>query len=158
MVLVSARGHAQVVFDAASNATPATVSTAASIVVAWNHTIGTAKKEYLTVSVAIKKNGGAQTSAVSFGTEVGGFVQPMTLLGSVNNGTIDRAEIFGLANPTAGTHLITVTVTNAGTVNTVVIASAKSFSNVFQTAPNGAAVTGTGTTLTPSVTTASGAF
>ena len=158
IVLVSVRGHAQVVFDSASNASPATVSNAASIAVSWNHTIGTAKKPYLTVSVAIKRNGGAQTGAVVFGTEVGGPLQTMTLLGSVNNGTIDRAEIYGLANPTAGTHQITLTVTNGGGQNTVVVAGAKSFSNVFQTAPNGAAVTATNTSLTPSVTTASGVF
>jgi uncharacterized repeat protein (TIGR01451 family) len=159
-VLASAApAMAQVVFDAASNASPATVSTAASIPVSWNHTIGTAKKPYLTVSVAIEKNGGAQTGAVVFGTEAGGPKQAMTLLGSVNNGTIDRAEIYGLANPTSGTHQITVTVANGGGgTNTVVIASAKSFSNVFQTAPNGAAVTATGTTLAPSVTTANGVF
>ncbi len=158
IVLVSARGHAQVLFDALSNAPSATVSTAVSIPVSWNHTIGTAKKEYLTVSVAIRRNGGTQTGAVTFGTEVGGANQVMTLLGSVSNGTIDRAEIFGLANPTAGTHLITVTVTNGGGTSTVVIASAKSFSNVFQTAPNGAAVTATATNLAPTVTTASGVF
>lgn len=159
IVLVSARGHAQVLFDSASNASPATVSTNASIVVSWNHTIGTAKKEYLTVSVAIRKNGGAQTGSVVFGTEVGGQLQPMTLLGSINNGTIDRAEIFGLTNPTAGTHQITVTVANGGGgTSTVVIAGAKSFSNVFQSAPTGAAVTATAATTTPSVTTASSAF
>ena len=158
IVLVSARGHAQVVFDAASNATPATVSTAASIVVQWNHTIGTAKKPYLTVSVAIDRNGGSQTSAVSFGTEVGGQIQAMTLLGSSNNGTNERAEIWGLANPTAGTHQIRVTVTNGGGQNTAIVASAKSFSNVFQTAPNGAAVATTGTSLTPSATTANSTF
>jgi uncharacterized repeat protein (TIGR01451 family) len=159
IVLVSARGHAQVLFDAASNATPATVSAAASITVSWNHTIGTAKKEYLTVSVAIDKNNSAQTvSGVSFGTEAGGPLQGMTLLGSATNGTAERAEIWGLANPTAGTHQITVTVANAGTANTVVVAGAKSFSNVFQTAANGTAAAATGTTLAPTVTTASSAF
>ncbi|MEA2329270.1 MAG: large repetitive protein, partial [Thermoanaerobaculia bacterium] len=159
IVLVSARGNAQVVFDAVSNASPATVSTAASIPVSWNHTIGTAKKPYLTVSVAIDRNGGAQTASVVFGTEVGGPVQTMTLLGSVNNGTNVRAEIYGLANPTSGTHQITVTVANGGGgTNTVVVAGAKSFSNVFQTAPTGTAVTATNTSLTPSATTASGVF
>ena len=51
----------------------------------------------------------------------------MTLLGSATNGTIDRAEIWGLAGPTAGTHQITVTVANAGGQNTALIAGAKSF-------------------------------
>ena len=160
IVLVSARGHAQVVFDSASNASPATSSTAASIPVSWNHTIGTAKKPYLTVSVAIDRNGGTQTvSSVVFGTEAGGPVQGMTLLGSINNGTNVRAEIYGLANPTAGTHQITVTVANGGGgTSTGIVAGGKSFSNVFQTAPNGAAVTATNTSLTPSVTTASSVF
>jgi len=146
-------------FDAASNAPTATVSTAASITVSWNHTIGTAKKEYLTVSVAIDKNGGAQTvSSVVFGNEAGGPGLGMTLLGSATNGTIERAEIWGLANPTAGTHTILVTVANGGGQTTAIVAGAKSFSNVFQTAAAGTAVAGTGTTLTPSVTTASSTF
>jgi uncharacterized repeat protein (TIGR01451 family) len=82
----------------------------------------------------------------------------MMVLGAVNNGTIDRAEIWGLAGPTAGTHQITVTVANAGGQNTAVIAGAKSFSNVFQTASAGTAVTATGTSTTPSVTVANSAF
>jgi len=160
IVLLSSRGNAQVLFDASSTATPVTVSTAASIGVSWNHTIGTAKKEYLTVSVAIDKNGGAQTvTSVVFGNEAGGPGLAMTLLGSATNGTAERAEIWGLANPTAGTHTILVTVANGGGgTSTTIAAAAKSFSNVFQTAPNGAAVAATNTTLAPTVTTASSTF
>ena len=56
---LSFSAQAQVVFDAASNASPATASTANPIAVSWNHTVGLAKKPYLAVSVAIDKNGGA---------------------------------------------------------------------------------------------------
>jgi uncharacterized repeat protein (TIGR01451 family) len=148
-----------VVFDAASNAAPATVSAANPVAVSWNHTVGSAKKAYLAVSVAIDKNGGGQTvTGVVFGTEAGGPNQAMAVLGTATNGTIDRAEIWGLAGPTAGVHQITVTVANAGAQNTVLIAGAKSFSNVFQTASSGAAVAATGTSTTPSVTVANSAF
>ncbi|MEA2336365.1 MAG: large repetitive protein, partial [Thermoanaerobaculia bacterium] len=159
LVFLSVRAHAQVAFDAASNATPATVSTANPVVVSWNHTVGSAKKPYVAVSVAIDRNGGAQTvTSVVFGTEAGGPNQNMTLLGGVNNGTIDRAEIWGLIGPTPGVHQITVTVANAGAQNTVVIAGAKSFSNVFQSAATGTAATATGTSTTPSVTVTNSAF
>jgi uncharacterized repeat protein (TIGR01451 family) len=159
IVLISARGHAQVVFDAASNASPAVVSTGNPVVSSWNHTVGSAKKSYLAVSVAIDKNGGGQTvTSVVFGTEAGGPNQAMTALGTATNGTIDRAEIWGLAGPTAGTHQITVTVANGGGQNTVLVAGAKSFSNVFQTAANGTAVAATGTSTTPSVTVANSSF
>jgi hypothetical protein len=159
IVLISARGHAQVVFDAASNASPAVVSAANPVATSWNHTVGSAKKSYLAVSVAIDKNGGGQTvTSVVFGTEAGGPNQAMAVLGTATNGTIDRAEIWGLAGPTAGTHQITVTVANGGGQNTVLVAGAKSFSNVFQTASNGTAVAATGTSTTPSVTVANSAF
>src|SRR5438105_4705380 len=70
---------AQVTFDSASNAAPATVSNAASILVKWNHTIGLSKKPYVTVGVSIKRNGGAPTVAtVFFGTEPGGPNLAMT--------------------------------------------------------------------------------
>ena len=59
--LCARQAAAQVLFDAASNATPATVSTANPIAVSWNHTVGLAKKPYLTVGVSIDKNGGAVT-------------------------------------------------------------------------------------------------
>ena len=49
----AAPGAAQVAFDAASNASPATVSAANPIVVTWNHTVGLAKKPYLVVSVSL---------------------------------------------------------------------------------------------------------
>ena len=150
---------AQVVFDAASNATPATASAANPITVNWNHTVSLAKKPYVTVSVSLDKNGGAQTvTSVVYGTEAGGPNLAMTLLGAATNGTIDRAEIWGLAGPTPGTHQITVTVANAGGQNTVVVAGARSFTNVFQTTATGTAVTATATSLTPSVTVTNSAF
>src|SRR5205807_566997 len=115
--------RAQVVFDAASNASPATVSAANPIAVSWNHTVGPAKKPYIAVSIAIDRNGGGQTvTSVVYGTEAGGPSQAMALLGAATNGTIDRAEVWGLAGPTAGTHQITVTVANAGGQNSVIIA------------------------------------
>jgi len=112
---LSFRAQAQVVFDAASNATPATTSAANPIAVSWNHTVSLAKKPYIVVSVAIDKNGGAQTvTTVTYGTEVGGPNLAMTFLGAATNGTIDRAELWGLSGPTAGTHQITVSVANGG--------------------------------------------
>ncbi|MEA2162302.1 MAG: hypothetical protein QOK37_429 [Thermoanaerobaculia bacterium] len=149
--------RAQVVFDAASNATPATVSTANPVPdangIRWNHTTGSAKKMYLTVGISIRLSGGtASVGSVTYGNEAGGPVQLMTFLGAVSNGTLTRAEIWGLAAPTAGTHEIKVLVNNPGGQNVVVVAGAKSFSNVFQTASVGAAATNTGTTLTPTVT------
>jgi uncharacterized repeat protein (TIGR01451 family) len=158
-VICASPAMAQVVFDAASNASPATPSAANPITVSWNHTVGLAKKPYLAVSVAIDKNGGAQTvTGVVYGTEAGGPNQAMTLIGAATNGTNERAELWGLAGPTAGTHQITVTVANGGGQTTVVVAGAKSFTNVFQTATNGAAVTATGNTTTPTVTLANSAF
>jgi uncharacterized repeat protein (TIGR01451 family) len=158
-LMCAAPAMAQVVFDAASNASPATASAANPITVSWNHTVGLAKKPYLAVSVAVKRNGGAQTvTSVVYGSEAGGPKQNMALLGAATNGTITRAEIWGLAGPTAGTHQITVTVANGGGQNTVVVAGAKSFTNVFQTASSGAAVAATATSTTPSVTVANGAF
>jgi uncharacterized repeat protein (TIGR01451 family) len=143
---------AQVAFDAASNATPATVSTANPIAVNWNHTVGLSKKPYIVVQVSMKRNGGAQTVAtVTYGTEAGGPNLGMALIGAINNGTNVRAELWGLANPTPGTHQITVSVTNGAATNTVVTAGARSFSNVFQTAPTGTVVTATGNTTTPTV-------
>ncbi|HXH42060.1 MAG TPA: C25 family cysteine peptidase [Thermoanaerobaculia bacterium] len=150
---------AQVVFDAASNAAVATTSTGNPVTVNWNHTVSLVKKPYIVVSVAIDKNGGAQTvTTVTFGSEAGGPNQAMTLLGSATNGTIDRAELWGLAGPTAGTHQITVSVANAGGQSTVVIAGAKSFTNVFQTASTGTAVAATGTSTTPAVAVTNSGF
>ena len=142
---------AQVVFDTAANASPAAISTANPIpTFSWNHTVGQAKKPYIVVSIGIKRNGGTQTTTtVTYGTEAGGPQQAMTLLGSVNNGGNVRAELWGLAGPAAGTHQISVVVANPGGQNTVVVAGAKSFTNVFQTASTGTAVTGTGNTATP---------
>src|SRR5437870_5780779 len=86
---------AQVVFDAASNATPATASTATPIAVSWNHTVGLSKKPYVVVGVSLKKNGGAQTvTSVFYGTEAGGPNLPMTNLGAATNGTTTRAELW----------------------------------------------------------------
>src|SRR5438270_13873459 len=82
----------------------------------------------------------------------------MALLSSATNGTNVRSELGGLAGPVAGTHQITVTVANAGGQNSVIVAGAKSFSNVFQTAANGTAVAATGNTVTPSVTVTNSAF
>ncbi len=158
-LLCAAPAAAQVVFDAASNAAPATASVANPIAVSWNHTVGLAKKPYIAVSVALNRNGGAQTvTSVVYGTEAGGQNQAMTLLGSATNGTTERAEIWGLANPVAGTHQITVTVANAGGQNTAVVAGARSFTNVFQTAASGTAVAATGNTTTPTVALTNSAF
>jgi len=152
VLLCAGPAAAQVAFDAASNATPATTSTGNPVNVSWNHTVSLAKKPYIVVSVAMDKNGGGQTvTSVTYGTETGGPNLAMTLLGSATNGTIDRAELWGLAGPTAGTHQITVSVANAGGQSTVVVAGAKSFTNVFQTAATGTAVAATGNSTTPSV-------
>src|SRR5438477_11385666 len=111
---------AQVVFDAASNASPATTGVGTPINVSWNHTVGLAKKPYIVVSVGIKLNGAASAgvvSSVTYGSEAGGPGTVngngvMTLLGVATNGTIARAEVWGFANPTPGTHQITVNVTH----------------------------------------------
>ncbi|MGH9143690.1 MAG: DUF11 domain-containing protein, partial [Vicinamibacterales bacterium] len=121
--------------------------------------MGSAKKPFVAVSVAIKRNAGTQTvTSVVYGTEAGGPVLPMTLLGVSTNGTITRAEIWGIAGPTAGTHQITVTVANPGGQNTAVVAGAKSFTNVFQTASNGNSVVATGNTAAPTVAVTNSAF
>ena len=158
-LLCTAPAMAQVVFDAASNASPATASTANPTTVSWMHTTSLAKKPYLTVGVSLKLNGGtASVTSVVYGTEAGGPNQAMTSLGAAINGTIARAEMWGLAGPIAGTHQITVTVANPGGQNMVIVAGAKSFTNVFQTAANGTAVTATATSTTPTVTTTSTPF
>src|SRR5437870_1429013 len=142
---------AQVVFDAASNAAPSTASTANPINVTWNHTVGLAKKATLVVSVSLDLSGGGATVGnVTYGNEAGGPNQAMVFLGAATNGTNVRAELWGLANPTPGTHQIQVSVTNGGGQNVVVIAGAKSFTNVLLTS-GGAVAAATGTSLTPSV-------
>src|SRR5260221_3182296 len=98
---------AQVAFDAASNSSPATSSNATVINVLWNHTTGLAKKPYIVVGVSLKLSGGGATvGSVTYGTELGGPNIPMTALGNVTNGTIVRAELWGVAGPTPGTHQI----------------------------------------------------
>jgi uncharacterized repeat protein (TIGR01451 family) len=150
---------AQVVFDAASNAATATASAANPFTVSWNHTVGLEKKPYLVVGVSLDLNGAAGTvSGVTYGTEAGGPAQAMTFLGAATNGTLERAELWGLPNPAPGTHQITVTVGGAGPPTIVAVAGAKSFTNVLETAATGTAATATGTSLTPSVTTTSSAF
>src|SRR5258708_11569102 len=152
-------GSAQVVFDAQSNLSPATVSTATSFNVAWIHTTGLAKKPYVVVGVSLKLSlGGATVGGVVYGSEAGGPASNMVLLGAISNGTNARVELWGLPGPTPGTHQITVTVTNAGGQNVVVVAGAKSFSNVFQTAASGTVVTATNNNTTPTVTTANSPF
>src|SRR5882724_11265606 len=168
VLLSTASASAQVVFDAASNASPVTVSTVNGVTISWNHTVSLAKKPYIVVSVAIKRNGGTQTvTTVTYGTEAGGpgnngpgatAGTPMTLLGSSTNGTNVRSELWGLAGPAAGTHQITVAVANPGGQQAAIVAGARSFTNVFQTASSGTAVATTGNTTTPSATTANSAF
>lgn len=163
VLLCTAPAMAQVVFDAASNSSPATVSNVNGVTVSWNHTVSLAKKPYIVVSVAIKRNAGTQTvSSVFYGTEAGGpgpgTGLAMTLLGSSTNGTNVRSELWGLAGPAAGTHTITVTVANPGGQNAVIVAGARSFTNVFQTSATGTAVATTGNTTTPTVTTANSTF
>lgn len=159
LIAFSLPSFGQVVFDAASNATPATTSNATSVNVTWNHTVGLAKKPYLVVEVSIDRSANnVFVGGVTYGTEAGGPNQAMTVIAAVNNGTIVRSELWGLANPTPGTHQITVTVTNAAAANISIVAGAKSFSNVFQTAPTATAVSATGTSLTPSVAVTNGAF
>src|SRR5437588_3446442 len=148
---------AQVVFDAASNSAPATASTANPIIVTWTHTVSSAKKPYLVVGVSLDLNGGgATTGTVMWGSEAGGPQHAMTFLGAATNGTSERAELWGLANPTPGTHTIQVSVTNAGAQNVVVVGGSKSFTNVFQTAATGNVVAATGTSLTPAVAVVNG--
>src|SRR2546423_13859023 len=95
---------AQVVFDAASNMAVATASTANPINATWNHTTGLAKKAALVVSVSLDLNGGGATvGSVTYGTEAGGPGQAMIFLGAATNGTNERAELWGPADPAAGT-------------------------------------------------------
>ncbi len=151
-LLCAAPAMAQVVFDAASNASPATVNTANPTTITWNHTTGLSKKPYLTVGVSIKRNGGTATvTSVVYGTEAGGPVLNMTALGAATNGSNARAELWGLPGPTPGTHQITVTVANPGGQQMAIVAGAKSFSNVFQTAATGTAVAATNNNTTPAV-------
>jgi uncharacterized repeat protein (TIGR01451 family) len=149
MLAFAGPAAAQVVFDAASNATPATGSNANPVLVNWNHTVGLAKKAAIVVSVSLDLSGGAATvGTVTYGSEAGGSAQAMTFLGAATNGTAVRAELWGLANPTPGTHQITVSVTNGGGQTIGVIAGAKSFTNVLLTTA-GTVATATGTSLTP---------
>ncbi|HEX3107559.1 MAG TPA: hypothetical protein VHU41_00590, partial [Thermoanaerobaculia bacterium] len=151
-VFVLASADAQVVFDSASSVAAATASNANPVAVSWNHTVGSAKKPYVIVSVSLKLNGGAATvGSVTYGSEAGGPASGMTFLGAATNGTTARAELWGLPNPLPGTHTITVSVTNGGGQTLAVVAGAKSFTNVFQSNATGAVVTATGTSTTPAV-------
>jgi len=151
-LLAAAPATAQIVFDSASNMAVATASTANPINVTWNHTVGLAKKPYLVVSVSLDLNAVAATVAtVTYGFEAGGPAQAMTFLGAATNGTSQRAELWGLSNPTPGTHMIQVSVNNGAGGNVVVLGGSKSFTNVFQTAATGTVAAATGTSLTPAV-------
>src|SRR5690242_7206311 len=78
VLFVASPAAAQVAFDAASNTATATTSTANPITVTWNHTVGSAKKPYLVVQVAIDKNAGGQTvTSVTWASEAGGQKQAM---------------------------------------------------------------------------------
>ena len=157
-LLNSSPAMAQVVFDASSNG-PVTASTANPTAISWNHTTGLSKKPYITVGVSMKRNAGTATvTTVVYGTEAGGPNLSMTMLGAATNGTTTRAELWGLAGPTAGTHQITVTIANPGGQQMAIVTGAKSFTNVFQTAANGTAVAATGTSTAPSVATANSTF
>jgi uncharacterized repeat protein (TIGR01451 family) len=159
LLACSVPAAAQVVFDSASNASPATVSAANPTAVSWNHTVSLVKKPYITAGISIKLGGGTATvTTVFYGTEAGGPVQPMTRLGFQNNGANVRAELWGLAGPVAGTHQITVTIANPGGQQMAIVAGSKSFTNVFQTAASGAAVGAALTTTTPTVTTANAPY
>src|SRR5206468_8201871 len=115
------------------NAAPVTVSNANPVVVQWNHTVGSSKKPYVVVSVSLKLSGGAATvGSVTWASEADGQNQAATFLGAATNGTTVRAELWGVANPQPGTHRVSVSVNNAGGQNLVVVAGAKSFTNVFQ--------------------------
>ena len=73
MLAFAGPASAQVVFDAASNATPATGSNANPVLVNWNHTVGLAKKATLVVSVSLDLSGGGATVGnVTYGNEAGG--------------------------------------------------------------------------------------
>ncbi len=158
VLFVASPAAAQVAFDAASNAAAATTSTANPITVTWNHTVGTAKKPYLVVQVAMDLNGGGQTvTSVTWASE-SGSQQPMALLGSSTNGTFVRSELWGLANPQPGNHTISVAVANGGGQSTVIMAGARSFSNVLETVATGTAVAAAATSTTPSVTVANTVF
>src|ERR1700757_2590731 len=86
-LLAVAGANAQVVFDAASSVAAATVSNANPVAVSWNHTVGTAKKPYVIVSISMKLNGGGATvGSVTYGSEAGGPKSAMTFLGAATNG------------------------------------------------------------------------
>ena len=158
-LVCAAPAMAQVVFDAASTATE-TVSTANPTTISWNHTTSQNKKTYITVGVSLKLNGGtASVTSVTYGTEAGGPNLAMASLGAVSNGTNVRAELWGLAGATSGTHQITLVVGNPGGQQMVIVAGAKSFTNVLQTAATGTAVTAfSSATNAPTVTTTSTPF
>src|SRR4051812_47668286 len=97
MLAFAGPASAQVVFDASSNATPATGSNANPVNVSWNHTVGLAKKAAIVVSVSLDLSGGGATvGTVTYGSEAGGSAQAMTFLGAATNGTAQRAELWGL--------------------------------------------------------------
>src|SRR5207244_383448 len=98
------------------------------------------------------------SSGVVYGTEGGGPNQAMTLLGAISNGTNVRTELWGLANPTAGTHQITVSITSGSARNRTVVAGSQSFSGVDQSAPTGTVATATNNSATPAVTTVNTAY
>ena len=63
---------AQVLFDAASNSTPATTSAAASFTVAWNHTVGLAKNPYWWSASRSILSRRRLVGGVIYGNEAGG--------------------------------------------------------------------------------------
>jgi uncharacterized repeat protein (TIGR01451 family) len=113
-----------------------------------NFTTGAGSNRLLLVGVSIDLNSPtAAISSISYGA------QSLTKVGDVTNGSNERAEIWRLLNPPAGTANITVTMN--GQAHNGLVAGAATFSGVNQSTPLGTVVTNTGASTTPTVTVSS---
>jgi hypothetical protein len=99
---------------------------------AWSHTVNTDDNTYLVVGVATRN--GRTVSSVTYGS------QSLTQAAYHQNGGDARSEIWTLADPTVGTHTVTVTISAVDTFEAGAV-SYTGVSDVGNTAGNGGGFT-----------------
>jgi hypothetical protein len=138
----SASGGSAVSFDAAASG-----GNTGSRSLSWTQAVSGSSRA-IEVGVTV---GGDSTQTV---TVKDGTTSMTALTGKLNsnNATSGFLQVFGLANPPAGTNTITVTV-SGGSVPDAVTGGSISYDGVSQTSPFGTAKTLTGAGIDPSITT-----
>ncbi|MBI3812387.1 MAG: hypothetical protein HY283_09330 [Nitrospirae bacterium] len=128
-----------IAFDAPSSATNNTAS------LTWSHTVGAGSNSILVVGVSILNNSSQTVTGVTYAGV------PLTLIGSQNNGTNARVELWYRLVPATGANNVVVTLSAAAAV----VGGAVSFTGVDQTSPVDASAFNSGniTPVTVTITT-----